>query len=499
MSKFVKLDKMTNLTIMRLYRMIVLTLVLSLSFFYIKETMVRTWLLFLIVLFVFVFWKEIWKVIRYDWMKYVLVFVLTVLICLIVFKVETKKKVFVFGDTNRVVVIRESLNSIDYNLTLVRSLNNKENILLKTKIFERYKINDVLVLEGMVKENKTKFNPFDILIFNRINYKIDYPNVKFDSKIDGFNFWKAIAGLRLKIDNKIKKLFNSLNYNFISMLLLGKTVVSDRELSNLFKESGMSHILVVSGTHLSILFSFLIYLFLFVFSNIYLSSLVIIICLVLFTILSGLASSIVRAAILFVLVLIGRLSSRIINYTNILFLIILCMFVVSPSLIVLDLGFQLSFLSIASLIYLNPIVKEIAFKKMEGRSNLSDLLMMTICSVLSINLVLIPFLVYNFMEFNLSSIFFNILLIPVSGIVLTLIFSNVLIGFVSLWLGLGFALVTNILVSVFINIIYRFGFLKILWKPMMFNSIYFVMFYYWLLIVLVVKFYSENKELTLNI
>ena len=79
------------------------------------------------------------------------------------------------------------------------------------------------------------------------------------------------------------------------MWILGKTKTSDKELNNIFKALGVSHILVVSGTHLSILFNIICYLLLFLPIGYLLSMGLASLFLIMFLFLSGFSSSILRA------------------------------------------------------------------------------------------------------------------------------------------------------------------------------------------------------------
>jgi hypothetical protein len=54
-------------------------------------------------------------------------------------------------------------------------------------------------------------------------------------------------------------------------------------------------------------------------------------------------------------VAIGKINGKIINYTNVLLISLLGFFVLNPKVIVYDIGFHLSFLSIVALVYVTPL------------------------------------------------------------------------------------------------------------------------------------------------
>jgi competence protein ComEC len=142
----------------------------------------------------------------------------------------------------------------------------------------------------------------------------------------------------------------------LSTITVGERSELPREVRTGFAMTGVAHILAVSGFHVGVVCGFLTLWFsLFPSSPIwrrirYCSTLLL---LWLFVIISGMAPSSIRAAIMLTLYLTGRLLRRQADSYNILAAAAFLMLAIKPAYL-FDVGFQLSFASLASIIYMNP-------------------------------------------------------------------------------------------------------------------------------------------------
>lgn len=145
----------------------------------------------------------------------------------------------------------------------------------------------------------------------------------------------------------------------ISTLTLGDRSRLDADTRSLFAETGTSHILALSGLHLGILYSLYCFFVLkwvrrrglrIVFGALLLAALWT------FVMMAGHPVSLVRAAWMFTLLQIGMMAGRTINSTlNNLAFAALVILLVSP-MSLFDVGFQLSFVAVLSIVVLNDYV-----------------------------------------------------------------------------------------------------------------------------------------------
>jgi competence protein ComEC len=144
--------------------------------------------------------------------------------------------------------------------------------------------------------------------------------------------------------------------------------------------------------------------------------------------------------------MLGKINSRITNYTNGLLVTLFIFFIINPLTVVYDIGFHLSFLSIMALVYILPILN-----KLINYNNCRWKFIIDIFnSTLAVTILLLPYLVYQFTEFNILSIVFNIILIPISGIILSIAFIAIMFGFGSIIVARILGLLVSWMVNVFL-------------------------------------------------
>lgn len=146
----------------------------------------------------------------------------------------------------------------------------------------------------------------------------------------------------------------------LATITVGYRQAMSREVRNRFSATGVAHILAVSGFHVAIVCGFLSFLFSFLFSFLprngccrwirYISLLVLLWG---FAAITGLAVSSVRAALMLTMYLTGGVLDRRAERYNILAASAFCMLVYEP-LYLFDIGFQLSYLAVLSILYFQP-------------------------------------------------------------------------------------------------------------------------------------------------
>ncbi len=142
----------------------------------------------------------------------------------------------------------------------------------------------------------------------------------------------------------------------LATITVGYRQAMSREVRNRFSATGVAHILAVSGFHVAIVCGFLSFLFSFLPRNgccrwiRYISLLVLLWG---FAAITGLAVSSVRAALMLTMYLTGGVLDRRAERYNILAASAFCMLVYEP-LYLFDIGFQLSYLAVLSILYFQP-------------------------------------------------------------------------------------------------------------------------------------------------
>lgn len=142
----------------------------------------------------------------------------------------------------------------------------------------------------------------------------------------------------------------------LATITLGYRKEMNREVRKRFSVTGVAHLLAVSGFHVAVVCGFLSLLFSFLPKNSFYSWLryLLMLCLLWsFVVITGLAASAVRAGLMLTLYLTGRVLRRMTDGYNTLAAAAFCMLVFNP-LYLFDIGFQLSYLAVLSILYLQP-------------------------------------------------------------------------------------------------------------------------------------------------
>lgn len=142
----------------------------------------------------------------------------------------------------------------------------------------------------------------------------------------------------------------------LATITVGYRQAMNREVRNRFSATGVAHILAVSGFHVAIVCGFLSFLLSFLPRKglgKWLRYLLTIVLLWTFVAVTGFAASAVRAGLMLTLFLTGLLLGRLTERYNILAASAFCMLVYEP-LYLFDIGFQLSYLAVFSILYFQP-------------------------------------------------------------------------------------------------------------------------------------------------
>ena len=235
-----------------------------------------------------------------------------------------------------------------------------------------------------------------------------------------FNFPRYINDLRLKLSKQIEENFDSLSSSYIKALILGDRSDIPENIKNAFINSGVIHVLAVSGLHTGY-----IVLILMGFSgrfNVILRLIFIFLGLFIFTHIANLSPSVIRASIMSIVVLLSFIIQRSNNLLNSISIAGLIILLMNP-LDILNPGFQLSFGAVASIAIIYPILKNnfLANNLKPFWKYFSDLMLIS----LSVSIGTFPFVVSYYEKFSLIALFANLLIIPLTGIILGGIILNI--------------------------------------------------------------------------
>lgn len=261
-----------------------------------------------------------------------------------------------------------------FTVNVKASLNNnkvaksKGNLLLAMR-FDTLKplsftYGDELIIKSKFKETEPAYNPAEFnykkyLSFKQI-YHQSFININEIRKIGSEKgnpiIHEALIFREKQVDKFKKYVKFKDSQSVASTLILGYRAELDPEILDAYSKTGTLHILSVSGMHVAIVVILLNFLFKPLNKYRYGKpvKLALMIMLIWFySLITGLAPSILRAALMLSLVLIAQYNSKKINTFNVISIAGFIILLYDP-FILMDAGFQLSFLAVLGLIYLQP-------------------------------------------------------------------------------------------------------------------------------------------------
>lgn len=230
-----------------------------------------------------------------------------------------------------------------------------------------------------------------------------------------------------------RKLLGEKNGATASAMVLGRKKGMDSEVKALYQGAGISHLLAISGLHLSLIGAGLFGLLKKVRLPVALSAGISTWILIVYAQLTGMGISTRRALVMFLLFLAAGLLKRTPDLPTSLAVAALLLLVPKPQRI-LDAGFQLSFSAVLGIAVMIPVLQD-GWEDAAPSLRVTDgvagwniaraaivracrLLRKNILAGLGITMTMLPFLLIHFYEWSPWSVFLNLAVIPLMGILL---------------------------------------------------------------------------------
>ncbi|MFN8258812.1 MAG: ComEC/Rec2 family competence protein [Bacteroidales bacterium] len=285
---------------------------------------------------------------------------------------------------------------------------------------------DLLIVKANLKEianagNPSEFDYKKYLARKHIHFKSYQKSDEW--KLLSKNRGNIIFSLAYQSREKLLSIFESAGikgdeFAILAALTLGtKDLLSD-ELIEAYSDSGAMHVLSVSGLHVGIIFIFLNYLLYFLNNNKKLKiikALLIISIIWAFAILTGLSPSVNRSAAMITLVILGKVSERKPSAYNSILASAFILLLIDPQFL-FDVGFQLSYLAVTALIFFHPRI----YHLFDLRNRIMDTLWNWTCVSLSAQIGTTFLSIYYFHQFPVYALLSNLLVVPLSFVIMML-------------------------------------------------------------------------------
>ena len=304
-------------------------------------------------------------------------------------------------------------------------------MLVSVGLYPEYHYGDLISVYCQLKAPEP-FNGFAYdryLAKSEIYSQCSYPKVKLISS--GHGDWLLSNIFEFK--NKLKSIINSNlpepQASLLNAIVLGSRRGVPQQLSDKFSITGTSHLIAISGLHITLITAILMQIMLACYVPRKKAFWLVTFILIGYVTMVGFPASAVRASLMGWLVMFALYVGRLNRSSNALLLVACLMLLINPKILRDDIGFQLSFCAVLGLIYFSSIV-EGWLQKFPSGLGIKESLQMT----LSAQITTLPLIVFNFGRVSLIGPVVNLLVLPalpylmivgLGAIFLSLLLSNI--------------------------------------------------------------------------
>lgn len=411
------------------------------------------------------------------------------------------EEVEVVGVVAREVEHRQSTQRLlieTQTVTLLREEYPAEvKVLVSTELFPEISYGDRVKVAGELArpENFTteigkEFDYENYLRKDGIFYTMSFVNVEVLASGEGNALKSGILKLKGRFLESIESIIPVPESSLLSGLLLGVKESLGKDLEQDFIDTGLVHVIVLSGYNVTIIAEAIIKTLSFVSisAGIYIGGFAIL----LFAVMTGAGATIIRASIMALLALIARATGRPYAITRALLLAAFIMVLHNPYILVFDISFQLSFLATLGLIYLSPVFEKF-FRFLPKAFAIREITSATLAT----QLFVLPFILYKIGNLSLIAPITNLLVLPLIPATMFYGFLTGLFGLVTNFLGAPFGFIAYLLLKFEIGVVELFAKLpfaniEISKFPFVLVLVSYAALTWWMH-----KWYKKNKEKTI--
>ncbi|MCO6174502.1 ComEC family competence protein [Flavobacterium sp. NRK F10] len=298
--------------------------------------------------------------------------------------------------------------------------------------------------QHFIPDDKIVFrSQFSPLLQNLNPYQFNYADYLRNKQIYQVIFLKKQAilyigndkGFRFylyRIKRKLLSVFESYNWEkqttaIIEALILGERFLLDDTITQNYQDAGVMHILAISGLHIGILYLILLFL-----TNplkqltygLFIQLFIILSLLWGFALLTGFSPSVSRAVTVFSLIALGKILNKTNAVYNLIAASALLLLLFNPNSL-FDIGFQLSYAAVLSIVLFNPFFKYFRFSSNKFIIYFIDIILVSISAQIGV----LPLSILYFNQFPILFLPANIVAIPLVTLVLILSLSLLICHF----------------------------------------------------------------------
>lgn len=374
---------------------------------------------------------------------------------------------------------------------------DEDLVLVSAERYQKVSYGDEVVVSGKLSQPESfttdlgrTFNYPGHLLAKGVEYKITFATVEVKQSGKGNFIIAKLLNFKSAFLENISSLLAEPAAGLGAGLLLGVKQALGEDLESAFRETGIIHIVVLSGYNVMLVVVFVMYL-LGYFLPLRPRVVIGLVAILTFALLVGLSATVLRACIMAAILLVAQFFGRSYLVLRGILLTGIGMLLFNPLLLVYDVGFQLSFLATLGLILITPHLEQ-WFKLVPGTIGLRGFLIATI----STQIAVMPLLLYQIGQFSVVSVVVNVLVLPMVPVAMLLTFITGLTAFLSTSIASLLAIPAYFSLS-YINLI-ALWFAELPFASFVIPtfSFYFVLIAYAIIGYLLFRYYDPTRKLS---
>lgn len=377
-------------------------------------------------------------------------------------------------DYKKVYIVKlQSDNEIINNRKCILNLKNKNN--------KKLSYGDEIYFDGeySIPEGKRNYGGFDYSLYmktQKLYGTFEIENYELINKNKGNKIEEKILDFKKYVKNILNTNLQKDEANLCIGLLIGDRANISKQIEEDFKNSNLTHMLAVSGSH----FTYIIIAISFVNKGIKrkrLGQIIMIIVIILFMNLTGNTASVVRSGIMAIYIILASIFHKRADIWTSMAVAIIIQLINNPYAI-FDIGLQLSYGGVIGIVVFNKnilskilyfdnyikinikekIQKNNKYKMQEINnteiklSKVKKYIIEASAVTISANIVIIPIMMYHFNTISFTFLISNLLVGPILGFVVIFGFILIFLSFILNSFLMPFFFILNILISIILYI-----------------------------------------------
>ncbi|MDQ5962311.1 MAG: Competence protein [Patescibacteria group bacterium] len=343
-------------------------------------------------------------------------------------------------------IIREPEMRDTYQRVIVALDTKHAYVEVYAPLYPRFSVGSTVEVTGTIKEPEVLFphegqKSFDYVSYLRnknIGSQMLYPKVVVVSET-AYSFGAKLKHVKSVLTDNLNKHIRYPASTIASGILFGANDIP-KDLHEIFRITGVSHIVVLSGFNIAIIVSFVLLVLRYV-PLIFRISIALLFVLM-FVVMVGGEASVIRATLMAIISLLAVAIGRqyIAKQALLVSLFVITMY--DPYALLHDVSLHLSFIATAGIIYLGEI-----FSRLLDKFRLPNFFRDILSTTIAAYIATLPYQMYVFGQVSLYALFTNMIIVPLVPVAMFLSGVTILVSYLSTALPLFFGTVTSLFID----------------------------------------------------